>query len=403
MDSNEAAITQTPELIPLCVPEIRGNEWRYVKECLDTNWVSSGGPFVERFETAFAARLSCEDRKVGAVACQSGTAALHAALMVAGIGPGDAVLVSCMTFIAPANAIRYVGAEPILVDAEPDHWEMDVRLVERYLADRCVTRDGATFDRETGRRIAAIIPVHVLGHPVDMDPLLELARAYGLTVIEDATESLGALYKGRKVGTLGDIAAFSFNGNKLMTTGSGGMIVTGKPEWARRAKHLTNQAKVDPVEYVHDEVGYNYRLTNIQAGMGLAQLEGIDEFLAAKQRIAVRYAEGLADIPGLMPMRAASWADSAWWMYTVLVDAGMYGMDSRSLLRALEAERIQTRPLWRGLHQEGPHAGCLVLGGGVVAARLHADALSLPCSVGLSETAQDRVLHVLASLQGSRR
>lgn len=402
LDAGASLESADAAFIPLCVPEIRGNEWLYVKECLDTTWVSSGGPFVDRFEVAFADWLGRRAAGVAAVACQSGTAALHAALMVAGVGPGDAVLVSCMTFIAPANAVRYVGAEPVLVDAEPDHWQMDVGLVARYLAEDCVVRDGATVDARTGRRVAALMPVHILGHPVDMDPLLELARAHGLAVIEDATESLGALYKGRPVGTLGDIAAFSFNGNKLMTTGSGGMIVTRNPDWARRAKHLTNQAKVDPIEYAHDEVGYNYRLTNIQAGMGLAQLENLPDFLAAKRRIAARYAEGLDRIPGLEPMRAASWADSAWWMYTIRVDADAYGMDSRALLRALDARRIQTRPLWRALHQGPPHAGCPTLGG-AVAERLHATALSLPCSVGLGEATQERVLDTLAALRAGTR
>lgn len=397
---SENSSTANPAFIPLCVPCIHGNEWRYVKECLDTNWVSTGGPFVDRFEDAFAARLDGGAAPaLRAVACQSGTAALHVALQTAGVGPGDAVLTSCMTFIAPANAIRYLGAEPVLTDVDPNYWQMDVGLIARYLADDCERREAGLFDRHTGRRVAALLPVHILGHPVDMDPLLELARIYGLPVVEDATESLGASYKGRRVGALGDIAAFSFNGNKLMTTGGGGMIVTRNADWARRAKHLTNQAKVDPIEYVHDEVGYNYRLTNIQAGMGLAQLETLDDFLAAKRRIAARYAAGLAAIPGLRPMTAAPWADSAWWMYTILVDSDVYGMDSRALLRALDARRIQTRPLWRALHQGPPHAGCPVLGGDV-AARLHATALSLPCSVGLSDAEQDRVLATLAELRG---
>ena len=395
--SEPGAPSAAAGFVPLSVPEIRGNEWAYVKECLDTGWVSSAGAFVERFEREMA-RVSGADH---AVATASGTAALHVALAVAGVRRDDEVLVSALTFIAPANAIRYLGAWPVFIDAEPAHWQMDGRRVRDFLADGCVLRDGALRNRETGRRIAAILPVHILGHPVDLDPILDLAREHGLPVVEDATESLGASCRGRPVGQLGDVACYSFNGNKLITTGGGGMLVTRHEAWARRARYLTTQAKDDAIEYVHHEVGYNYRLTNLQAAMGVAQLEGLADFLAAKRRIAERYTAALRDVPGLAPMREAEWARSAWWMYTVGVDEAVFGRDSRALMRALDARGIQTRPLWQPLHRSPAHAGSPVASC-PVADELNRVALSLPCSVGLPAADQERVIEALRGLAGGR-
>lgn len=378
--------------IPLCVPEIRGNEWKYVKECLDTNFVSSVGPFVDRFETALADRVGVRH----AVATTSGTAALHIALLVSGVQPDDEVLVSTLTFIAPANAIRYVGAWPVFIDAEPDYWQIDPARVVEFVERHCRWQEGELRNQSTGRRVAAILPVHILGHPVDMDPILEIARTYGLPVIEDATESLGAAYKGRAVGSLGDIACFSFNGNKIITSGGGGMIVTHNEAWTRRAKYLTTQAKDDSIEYVHETIGYNYRLTNIQAAVGLAQLEHLDEYVTHKRRIATTYAEALLPIRGITAMVEAEWASSSSWLFTVLVDAAQFGRDSRALGRALAGRGIQTRPLWQPVHLSPAHRGtqgpaC------TVAERLNRDAISLPSSVGLSASDQAAVVAAVAS------
>ena len=290
--------------IPLSEPCIRGAEWAYVKECLDTNWVSSAGTFVDRFERELAAYVGTKY----AVATSSGTAALHVALLAAGVQPDDEVLVSTLTFIAPANAVRYVGAWPLFIDAEPHYWQMDAEKALHFLENQCRWQDGGLRNRATGRRVNAILPVHILGHPCDMDPLLDAALKYDLVVIEDATESLGATYRGRTVGHLGDIACFSFNGNKLITTGGGGMVVTNNQVWADRAKYLTTQAKDDPVEYIHGEMGYNYRLTNIQAAMGCAQMEQLSDFIAAKVAIAATYTQTLGDVPGITPMCEAPWA-----------------------------------------------------------------------------------------------
>ena len=378
--------------IPLCVPELRGNEWAYLKECLDSGWVSSAGPWVDRFEARFAELVGMPH----AVATSSGTAALHLALLVAGVQPDDEVLVSDLTFIAPANAVRYVGAWPVFIDVVPDCWQMDPALVAEFLEERC-SRDGKELrNRSTGRRVTAILPVHILGHPADMDRIVDLARRYDLAVIEDATESLGAQYRGKPVGTAGDVGCFSFNGNKLITTGGGGMLVTGDEAKAKHARQLATQARDDPVEYIHREIGFNYRLTSVQASLGLAQLDNIDDFLAAKRRIAARYAEELAEVPGITSMSEAPWASSAWWMYTILVEPERYGQSSRELLKRLAADGIETRPLWQPLHLSPAHRDG-VSTAGPVSERLWQQSLSLPSSVGLSAPDQARVIAAIMS------
>lgn len=376
--------------ISLCVPEIRGNEWKYVKECLDTNWVSSAGAFVDRFERMVADYVGAKC----AVATVNGTAALHIALLVAGVQPDDEVLVPTLTFIAPANAVRYVGAWPVFMDADPTYWELDPEKVADFVERGCRWTNSELRNKLTGRRVRAIIPVHILGHPCDMDPLLEIARKFNLVVIEDATESLGARYKERKVGSLGDIACFSFNGNKVITTGGGGMIVTNNPEWAHQARYLTTQAKDDPFEYVHKEIGYNYRLTNIQAALGCAQMEKLDEYIAAKRRIASTYTDALQGLTGITLMAEAPWASSIFWMYTVLVEETEYGMSSRALMRRLDAACIETRPLWQPLHLSPAHLYSYTYKC-AAAERIAGDALSLPSSVGLRPEDQSRVIKSL--------
>ncbi len=376
--------------IPLIEPEIRGNEWKYVQECLETGWVSSAGPFVDRFEHMVAHQCGCQH----AIATVNGTSALHVALLVAGVQPDDEVLVSTLTFIAPVNAIRYVGAWPVFVDAESDYWQMDpVRVVE-FLEKGCRWSNGALYNQRTGRRVTAIVPVHILGHPVDLDPILAAAQKFGLKVIEDATEGLGATYRGRPLGSIGDIGCLSFNGNKIITTGGGGMLVTSNEEWAQKAKYLTTQAKDDPIEYIHKEIGYNYRLTNIQAAMGCAQMEQLDAYVAAKREIADRYSLALRDISGIVPMRQASWAKSTFWMYSVLIKEEKFGINSRHLLQALAAQKIQCRPLWQPIHQSPAHALSRT-GELPVSEQLSKEALSLPCSVGLSKDAQQKVINQL--------
>jgi perosamine synthetase len=387
----------SPPTIPLSVPVLGEREWEYVRECLGTNWVSSAGPFVERFE-----RAVCEYLGDGyGAAAVNGTAALHTALLVAGVRPDDEVLVSTLTFIAPVNALRYVGAWPVFMDAESAYWQMDPDKVREFLVTECVARRGGLYNRSSGRRVRAILPVHILGHPCDMDPIVEAARRYDLLVIEDASEGIGTAYRGKPVGLIGDIGTLSFNGNKLITTGGGGMVLTRRADWAARARYLMTQAKDDPVEYVHAEIGYNYRLTNLQAALGVAQIEKLNDYVAAKRRIAERYAAGLAGVDGITVMREAPWARSTYWLYTVLVDEARYGTGSRGLLARLAQAGMESRPLWQPIHLSGAHRGAQAYRCDV-SERLFRDALSLPCSVDLRPDDQARVIQtVLAGRSGT--
>lgn len=394
---NETGVIDSNAVTPLHVPELHGNEWKYVKECLDTGWVSSVGPFVERFEKDLAKFVGTKF----AVATVNGTAAIHVSLLVAGVAADDEVLVPSLTFIAPANAVRYIGAWPVLIDVERKHWQMDADKTIDFLEHKCVWKDNALYNKSTGRRVKAILPVHILGNPVDMDPILAAAKKYNLTVIEDATESLGAKYKGRLLGTLGGIASFSFNGNKIITTGGGGMIVTDNEEWAKHAKYLTTQAKDDPIEYIHKETGYNYRLTNLLAAVGCAQLEQLPEFILAKRRTAANYLKALTGIPGITPMSEAEWAYSTFWLFTILVDPKIYGMDSRALMQKMSQANIQTRPLWQALHRSPSLANCGHFDC-PVADDLNRMALSLPCSVGLKDEEFQRVIDVLTENKNAK-
>lgn len=379
--------------IPLSVPHLGGREWEYIKECLDTNFVSSVGPFVDRFEREIA-------RVVGtryAVATVNGTSALHIALIVAGVASGDEVLMPCLTFVAPANAVRYVGAWPVFLDVEPDYFQLDPQRVAQFLAQECEGCNGELRNRRTGRRVSAILPVDVLGHPCDMDAMLDLAARYNLLVVEDASESVGAFDRGAPVGSRAPIACLSFNGNKIITSGGGGAIVTSNEGWARRAKYLTTQAKDDPIEFIHHAIGYNYRLTNLLAALGCAQLEQLGSFVEHKRRLAATYDEMLADVPGIRRMRERPGARSTLWMYTVLIDREAFGMDSRALLRELDQRGIQTRPLWCPLHKLPPYREAQAWNI-TVAEQLYADALSLPCSVGLTLDEAGNVARCIAQI-----
>lgn len=377
-------------MIPLCVPQFGGNEWVYVKECLDTSWVSSVGGYVDRFEKSVGDFVGSKH----SIATVNGTSALHISMLVAGVLPSDEVLVPALTFIAPVNAIRYCQAYPMFMDVDPQYWQMDANKLHLFLNQECTWKNGSLTNKQTGRRISAILPVHILGHPVDMYPVLELARQFALPVIEDATESLGAFYRGRATGNLADIACFSFNGNKVITTGGGGMIVTNNSEWAAKAKYLTTQAKDDALEFIHNEIGYNYRLTNVQAAIGVAQMEQLPSFLSRKKEIAACYRENLAPIDGLQPFVEADWADSTYWMNAVRVDKDTYGKSRRDLMVDFQKQGIEVRPLWHPIHSLPPYRDCQTFQVEVVD-RLYEQVLCLPSSVGLTREEQETVIAAL--------
>ena len=379
--------------IPLSEPSIGGNAAAYLQACLDTNFVSSVGPFVERFEREFAASVGARY----AVACSSGTAALHLAFLVLDIGPGDDVLVADLTFVASVNPIVYVGARPVLVDAEPATYDMDPALVVGELERRAAAGE---------RQPAAIEVVHLVGHPADIGPVMTAAERYGIPVVEDASEALGATYTegphaGRQVGTLGRIAAFSFNGNKLITTGGGGMVVTDDEALARRARHLSTQARLPGLAYDHDEVGYNYRLSNLAAALGVAQLEELDRLLGARRAIAARYDDAIATIDGVRPAPRAAWADPSFWLYTAALEAPDPGRRDRILAGLAEAG-IEARPIWRPIHQTRRYVDATRLGG-TVADGVFDAAFCLPSSSSLTEADQERVTAVLRSVVAAER
>lgn len=383
--------------IPLCAPELSGQEWQFVREALDTGWVSSAGPFVDRLEREMAERIG---HSHGVATC-SGTAALHLALLVAGVRPGDEVLVSDLTFVAPANCIRYVGAEPVLVDCDPATLQMDVSLVVDFLAD-CKQTSAGLFNSQTGRRVAAVIPVHLLGHPVDMAPLLEICQRLSVPVIEDASESLGARYQGQPVGSHGTIACFSFNGNKIVTAGGGGTLLTNDPGLAARARYLSTQAKDDPVYYLHESIGFNYRLTNLQAALAVAQLQRLEEFTEKKRELAGAYDAFFSSKPVLVEtLPAQPWAFSTCWLYTILL-RGKAAQQQRALITRLAEQRIQLRPLWNPMHCNKPFQNCQQLNRGTSLARLAVErSVSLPSSVGLSGTHQQSVCQAIGDFLSS--
>ena len=357
--------------IPLAEPMIGGNAQRYLEECLATNFVSSVGPFVGRFEAEFAATVGARH----AVAVASGTAALHLAMRVLDIGPGDEVLVPSLTFVASVNPIVYVGATPVLVDSEPATYNLDPTLLVEELDARA--RDGR-------RQPTAIEVVHLVGHPADIEPIATAAARHGVPLIEDASEALGATYTrgahaGRSVGTIGRVGCFSFNGNKLITTGGGGMLVTDDEALARRARHLSTQARLPGPAYDHDEVGYNYRLSNVAAALGVAQLEQLPELLAGRRANAAGYDLALADSPVLRPAPRAPWAVPSFWLYTASLDRSVSDPPAlRDRLIAALAERtIEARPIWTPLHLTRLDRDAARLGGSV-AEDIFARSISLP-------------------------
>jgi perosamine synthetase len=387
-------VTTPRRVIPNAVPHLAGNEWKYVKECLDTNWVSSAGPFVDRFERDVAQYLGLPH----AVATVNGTAALHVALLAAGVTAGDEVLLPAFTFVATANAVAYCGAHPVFLDSEEASWGLDpVRLAE-FLDGECEVRSGHLVNRRTGRVVRALLPVHLYGHPCDLDPMLALARRYPLAVVEDSAEALGARYRGRAVGADGLAGCLSFNGNKIITTGAGGMVLTREPPMAARVRRLTTQARGDAIEFVHDEIGFNYRLSNLHAALGVAQLEQLDGFVEDKRRTAAFYQQAFGRVDGVRPFVEARWARSTYWMASILLDEGRCP-DVAALIRDLNAAGIQARPLWRPLHLQPAFRSAQVAAVSV-ADRLYARGLSLPCSVGITpEERQDVVDAVVQRLR----
>jgi pyridoxal phosphate-dependent aminotransferase EpsN len=369
----------------LSVPHMGPNERRYVDEAFTTNWLSTVGPNIDAFEQAFSRRIG-----LPAVALTSGTAAMHLGLRLLGVGPGDEVIVPTLTFVASVNPIQYLGARPVLVDSDPATWMLDPGLLAKALADR-VAR---------GVRPKAVVPVHLYGQSADMDPILEACSRYDVPVLEDAAEALGTTYKGRPAGSLGEVGVFSFNGNKIITTTGGGMLVAQRGDWVDRARFWSTQARDPTVEYHHTEMGYNYRMSNVLAGIGRGQLEVLDERVSQRRALAFRYRDAFADLPGLTPMPQAPYGLHTNWLSCFLVGE-RFGASRDDILRALEALNIESRPVWKPMHLQPLYASCERYGG-EVAADIYRRGICLPSSSSLLPEDQDRVITAVRGLAGRR-
>jgi perosamine synthetase len=359
-------------------PEFTGREWDYVKECLDTGWVSSVGSYVDRFEADLRAYIGAKH----VIATANGTAALHICLLLAGVRPNDEVLIPSLTFVATANAVSYANAQPHFVDSEAISLGVDAAKLDLYLRDIAKLERGVCFNRHTGAPIRALVVMHVFGHPCDLDGLVEIARRWHLVLVEDAAESLGSYYHGRHTGTFGRLSALSFNGNKIITTGGGGAVVTNDAELGRRAKHLTTTARVPHRwSFLHDEIGYNYRLPNLNAALGCAQLEHIEDMRARKRELAARYQRAFAKVTGVKFLTEPPGASSNYWLNAITLDEPH---ESRrdELLTALNDAGYMSRPVWTLMHRLPMYEACPRMDL-TTAERLAAQVINLPSSARL--------------------
>lgn len=379
--------------IPLSVPNLKGNELKYVSHAVETEWVSTAGPYVEDFEKSIADYVGMPT----AVACQSGTAGLHIALLLCGVAAGDMVLVPTLTFIAAVNPVKYIGAEPMFMDCD-DSLCMDPDKLEAFCSRECRLENGTLYHKATGRRIPAMVVVHVFGNMADMVRILDIAERYHLQVVEDATEALGTKYTegplaGKFAGTMGDVGVYSFNGNKIITTGGGGMLVSRHPERAAHAKHLTTQAKSDPANFKHDEIGYNYRLTNLQAALGLAQMEQLEDFIAVKERNYQLYKEFVQQVPGLSIQDFRPGTRSNHWFYALCCEKP-YPWTCQQVIARLKENQIQARPIWGLIHEQLPYLQSHSYG--IERAKHYWDCVvNVPCSTNLTEADVRRVCEAL--------
>jgi len=373
----------TTERLYLSPPHMTGREEQLVREAFESNWIAPLGPQVDAFEQEFLRIVGAEH----AVALSSGTAAIHLGLQLLGVRPGDEVLVSSFTFAASVNPVIYLGGRPTFIDSERCSWNMDPALLGEVLEKRA----------RAGKPPRAVIVVHLYGQSANLDPILSACSGHGVPVLEDAAEALGASYKGRSPGTLGNLGAYSFNGNKIVTTSGGGMLVSSDGDLVAHARKLATQARDPASHYQHSEVGYNYRLSNILAAIGRGQISALAERVAARRRNFETYVALLGDLPGLSFMPEAPWGRSTHWLTCVTIDPRAFGADRESVRLALEAENIEARPLWKPMHLQPVFAQCESIGGDV-AKNLFERGLCLPSGSSLTDDDLSRVSAVVRSV-----
>lgn len=370
--------------ILLSVPHMGGNELRYVQEAFETNWLSTVGPNIAAFEREFSARIG-----LPAVALGSGTAAMHLGLRLLGVGPGDEVFCPTLTFVASVNPVRYLGGRPVLLDSDRETWNLDPNLLADALRERA----------RCNRLPRAVVPVHLYGQPADMDPILEACARYEVPVLEDAAEALGGLYRGKPAGTLGQVGVFSFNGNKIITTTGGGMLVSPNEQWVGKARFWATQARDPGIAYEHSEMGYNYRMSNVLAGIGRGQLEVLDLRVQQRRAIAFRYRDAFADLPGISLMPQAPYGLHTNWLSCFLIEERQFGSSRDDLIRTLDAANIESRPVWKPMHLQPLYAGCAHYGGDV-AEDLFRRGICLPSSSSLTEQDQLQVVSAVRRTSG---
>jgi len=343
------------KFIPLSVPNLRGKELEYIARAIETEWVSTGGKYINKFEENISGYLGVGN----AVACQSGTAGLHLALKLAGVEHDDEVIAPTLTFIAAVNPIKYLGAEPVFMDCDGS-LNMDLDKLEKFCEEECSLTGDGLINNKTGKRIRALVIVHVFGNMVDMERLMDTAGRYSLKVVEDATEALGTYstdgkYREKYAGTIGDFGVYSFNGNKIITTGGGGMLVAKDKNLLDKARYLSTQAKDDELYYIHNEIGFNYRMTNLQAALGVAQLEQLEDFIDIKTDNYKLYKEQISNIKGLDLLEFNKNTRPNYWFYSLIIDKDEYGLNRDELLVKLNNKNIQTRPVWGLIHKQKPY------------------------------------------------
>ncbi|MFM8866934.1 MAG: LegC family aminotransferase [Ilumatobacteraceae bacterium] len=370
-------------MIPLAVPQLSGNEAKYLQECVDSTFVSTVGPFVGRFEQMVAAAAGSKH----CVATSAGTTGLHAALVTLGVDRDDLVIIPSFTFIATANAVSHAGATPWLMDVSRRSWTLDPEQLASELERNSKVKRGTLIHRGTGKRVAAIIPVHTFGTPADMDAIVSVAKRYSLAVIADAAAALGATSRTRKIGELGaDLTMFSFNGNKTVTAGGGGAVTGDDEELVKKLRHLTTTARVS-ANYDHDVVGFNYRMTNLQAAVGCAQMERLETFVAKKREIRAKYNEAFAGLPGIEFFPTVAETESACWFSGFVTDAGT----AEHVRAALQAQSIDARPTWKPMHLQLPYMD-VPRASIEVADDIWQRIVTLPCSTGITNAELDTVI-----------
>ena len=372
--------------ILLSVPHMGGTEQTYVREAFDTNWLSTVGPNLSAFEQDFEARLG-----LPSVALASGTAAIHLGLRLLGVGPGDEVFCPTLTFVASCNPVRYLGAEPVFLDSDCTTWNLDPNILEDALHQRA----------QQNKLPRAVIVVHLYGQCADMDPILAICLRYGVPVLEDAAEALGATYRNRPAGTLGEVGTFSFNGNKMITTTGGGMLVSPNPAWVEKARFWSQQARDPGIAYEHSEIGYNYRMSNVLAGIGRGQLEVLDLRVRQRRAIAFRYRDAFADLPGISLMPQAPYGVHTNWLSCFLIEEAQLGCSRDELIGILAAANVESRPVWKPMHLQPLYAGC-ARHGGQVAEDLFRRGICLPSSSSLSLEDQFHVISQVRAASGHR-